>query len=289
MKPKIADERYTPPSSPKTLPKSHAEIPIAMEGKISAHSGMARKIIFSIFCLFLDGDEPYSPGGSDDEIPFQNTKVIPATAQTSSLYAQLEQEEIQRKMDELNRQIEAQKMEIAMLDPEVVSAEEPYSPSSSLSAAPSQIPALANISIPSNLQEILNSIKQVSTLPSTDSIVPKSAAATTTTSITVDDDEEYNPIPTDTEYNPSDYVPMKTLHTKHFQCAPMDAVQSTSKEPSKLAQLTDEELLSMVPDDIDLPPVSSLKKQTNESVTRMSNYAVYEPPPPGDEEYIPMR
>lgn len=180
-------------------------------------------------------------------------------------------------------------MEIAMLDSEVVNVDEPYSPSSSLpaNAAPSKIPALANISIPSNLQEILNSIKQVSTLPSTDSIVPKSAA-TTTPAIAANDDDEYNPIPTDAEYNPSDYVPMKTLHSTHFQSTSIDTMQSTSKEPSKLAQLTDEELLSMVPDDIDLPPVSSLKKQTNESVTRMSNYAMFEPPPPGEEEYIPM-
>ncbi|XP_037045345.1 uncharacterized protein LOC119080875 [Bradysia coprophila] len=267
VKSKTVDERFTPPCSPKTQPKSQLEIPIAME----------------------DGDEPYSPGGSDDEIPFQNAKAIPATAQTSSLYAQLEQEEIERKMDELNRQIEAQKMEIAMLDSEVVSVDEPYSPSSSLStsAAPSKIPTLANISIPSNLQEILNSIKHVSTLPSTDqSIVPKSGASTT--SIPVADDDEYTPIPSDAEYNTADYVPMKTLHTKHFQPTSMDIMQSTSKEPSKLAQLTDEELLSMVPDDIDLPPVSSLKKPSNESVTRMSNYAMFEPPPPGEEEYVPM-
>lgn len=227
-----------------------------------------------------DGDEPYSPGGSDDEIPFQSSKTIPtpSSVQTPSLYAQLEQDEIQRKMDELNRQIEAQKMEIAgMLDSDPI--DEPYSPTSSMSttAKPSVPSALANISIPSNLQEILNSIKQVSTTPSTDQII---VSKTTTSSI---DDEEYNPVPMDAEYSPADYIPMKTLNMKHFQTP----IQSTSKEPSKLAQLTEEELLSMVPDDIDLPPVTSFKKQSNESATKMSHYDILEPPPPGEEEYVP--
>lgn len=170
-----------------------------------------------------------------------------------------------------------------MLGSEVVNVDEPYSPTSSMSASatapPAKISTLANISIPSNLQEILNSIKQVSSLPSTD---PHTIA---TKSVTPVDDEEYTPIPIDAEYNPVDYVPMKPFHAKHY----MDTMQSTSKEPSKLAQLTEEELLSMVPDDIDLPPVSSFKKQSNESnATRMSNYAMFEPPPPGEEEYVPI-
>lgn len=216
---------------------------------------------------------------------------MPTTAlQTSSLYAQLEQDEIQRKMDELNRQIEAQKMEIAgMLDPEVATVDEPYSPTSSMSTnnKPAAIPTLANISIPSNLQEILNSIKQVSSLPMPDQIMNSAKSATTAT-LAIDDDEEYTPTHMDSEYNPSaDYIPMKTSNLKHFPMSSYDTtMQSTSKEPSKLAQLTEEELLSMVPDDIELPPVTSFKKQTNEPATRMSNYDIFEPPPPG-EEYVP--
>ncbi len=201
------------------------------------------------------------------------------------MYAQLEQDEIQRKMDELNRQIEAQKMEIAgMLDTNVASVDEPYSPTSSMStnAKPATIPALANISIPSNLQEILNSIKQVSADQANTS---KSA----TTSV-LNDDEEYNPIQMDAEYNPSaDYIPMKAFNLKQFQTSSTTdntMQQSTSKEPSKLAQLTEEELLSMVPDDIDLPPVTSFKKQSNEPAIRMSNYDLYDAPP-GDDEYVP--
>lgn len=197
----------------------------------------------------------------------------------------MEQDEIQRKMDELNRQIEAQKMEIAgMLHSDDVTDDEPYSPSSSMSAItkPSAaIPALANISIPSNLQEILNSIKQVSA--TVDQISKPSTSMS-------DDDDEYTPIPMDSEYNPSaaDYIPMTTSNLKHFQSSSMDPMQSTSKEPSKLAQLTEEELLSMVPDDIELPPVTSFKKHSNESTSRMSNYDVFEPAPSGeDDEYIP--
>lgn len=233
-----------------------------------------------LFFLLIDGDEPYSPGGSDDEIPFPNSKSLPTTSiQTSSLYAQMEQEEMQRKMDELNRQIEAQKMEIAgMLHSDVVNVDEPYSPTSSMSLSkkPTAIPALANISIPSNLQEILNSINK---RPTTDpSMISKSAL----------NDEEYTPIPMDSDYNLSaDYIPTKTSSLKHFQSSSIDTMQSTSKEPSKLAQLTEEELLSMVPDDIELPPVTSFKKQSNESASRMTNFDIFEPPPPGEEEYLP--
>lgn len=188
-------------------------------------------------------------------------------------------------MDELNRQIEAQKMEIAMLDSDAVTVDEPYSPTSSMSTnkTPATIPALANISIPSNLQEILNTIKQKSSFTDPTNTTSKSAIATI-------DDEEYTPTPMDTEYSPSaDYIPMKTSNLKHFQSTPINhTMQSTSKEPSKLAQLTEEELLSMVPDDIELPPVTSFKKQPNDVLLRMSNYDIYEPPPPGEEdEYVP--
>lgn len=199
----------------------------------------------------------------------------------------MEQDEIQRKMDELNRQIEAQKMEIdGLLHSDVVQVDEPYSPTSSMSTTKKPATILANISIPSNLQEILNSIKQVSSLPTADqNITSKSAAATTSI---MNEDEEYTPTQLDSEYSPSaDYIPMKTSHLKHYQATAMDSMQSTSKEPSKLAQLTEEELLSMVPDDIELPPVTSFKKQSNESAQRMSNYDIYEPPPPGEEEYVP--
>ncbi|KAJ6642478.1 Death-inducer obliterator 1 [Pseudolycoriella hygida] len=271
VKPRIpttaSEERYTSPSSPKTLPKSQIlDIPTAME----------------------DGDEPYSPGGSDDEIPFQNTKTIPTSSiQTSCLYAQMEQDEIQRKMDELNRQIEAQKMEIAgMLHSDVV-VDEPYSPTSSMSTTSKPaIPALANISIPSNLQEILNSINKVTSLPTAGT-----SLSTTSTASTLLIDEEYTPTTMDMGYNSSaGYIPMKTTNRKSFQSASTDMMQSTSKEPSKLAQLTEEELLSMVPDDIELAPVAPVapfRKQSNDPTTRMPNYNIFEPPPPGEEEYIP--
>lgn len=200
------------------------------------------------------------------------------------MYAQMEQDEIQRKIDELNRQIEAQKMEISGLPhSDVVSVDEPYSPTSSMSTNKKPATILANISLPSNLQEILNRCKQVSTA---DQLIT-SKSATATTSI-INDDEEYTPTQMDSEYNPSaDYIPMKTSNLKHFQSTSIDTMQITSKEPSKLAQLTEEELLSMVPDDIQLPPVTSFKKQSNESATRMLNYDIYEPPPPGEEEYVP--
>lgn len=76
-----------------------------------------------------------------------------------------EQDEIQRKMDELNRQIEAQKKEIAMYTGDI---DEPYSPTNSVSpphrshlsdhhmSGEPIVSGLANICIPENLADILN-------------------------------------------------------------------------------------------------------------------------------------
>lgn len=84
-----------------------------------------------------DDDEPYSPGGSDEDIPVVVHRTTNAAASAPIVIAndgvgsvtQLpgsaaaiaaasgggDPTDIQKKMEELNRQIEAQKMEIAVM------------------------------------------------------------------------------------------------------------------------------------------------------------------------------
>lgn len=66
--------------------------------------------VSSVIAL-TDADEPYSPGGSsDDDLPLLPVK-LPAT----SSQMQSAEDELKRKMEEINRQIAAQEMEIAGL------------------------------------------------------------------------------------------------------------------------------------------------------------------------------
>lgn len=62
-----------------------------------------------------DADEPYSPGGSsdDDDIPLVPVK-LPA-ANPGEIAPSSSDDDLKRKMDEINRQIAAQEMEIAGL------------------------------------------------------------------------------------------------------------------------------------------------------------------------------
>lgn len=66
-------------------------------------------------------------------------------------------------MEELNRQIEEQKQQIlkmAQADSSIGEDEEAYSPSRPMTPPPVQNVPLADIALPSNLQEILATIKQ---------------------------------------------------------------------------------------------------------------------------------
>lgn len=163
---------------------------------------------------------------------------------------------------------------------------EPYSPSRPVSpsqAAPTSIPALANIAIPSNLQEILASIKNVP-LHSEN----KSFATTVGSEICSnnqqqklfnDEDEEYNPLEPTTASSTtfSNYKSLKNPYD--------DPPQS-----SKLAQLSDAELLSMVPDDELLDDKNSDQKSfLNEWNNKKETIETIEPPPPGlEDEYNPI-
>ncbi|XP_047525577.1 death-inducer obliterator 1 [Pieris napi] len=130
---------YTPPLSPRNrpmnLPYTSSLLSSTVKDKIAAS-------------LAADDDEPYSPGSSNSSIGA--TSALPT-------------HNLRNKMEELNRQIEEQKQQIfkmAQADSSVQSADnEAYSPSRPLSPAPRGVP-LADIALPSNLQEILATIKQ---------------------------------------------------------------------------------------------------------------------------------
>lgn len=192
-----------------------------------------------------DDDEPYSPGGSDDD-------NLPPLG-ISGIIAPVVDDALKLEMDEINRQIEMNRKEIELLN--TAKLDEPYSPSRPVSPSPSgssMIPGLGNItniSIPSDLADILKSISGASM-----------------TGVDAMPTEEY--APTHPIMHTGDYIPG------------LSASPPTVSAPSKLARMTDEELLRMVPDDslIDIAP--SPAKKTKFDV---------EPLPPGidEEEYVP--
>lgn len=195
----------------------------------------------------MDDDEPYSPGGSDDDDLSLNS--IPAaylaasnTINPISDYAKpmgsvnSSSKFGQEKLDEINRQIEAEKKQIAM-HLGTADIDEPYSPTSSVS--PPINPNLSNISIPANLADIL---KNVASFGSSSNQMPLNQYSSMMDT-------------SDTEY--SEYVPVATASaTMNYapaptQLLPPPSLITASSQPSKLAQLTDEELLRLVPDEID--------------------------------------
>ncbi|XP_011308200.1 death-inducer obliterator 1 [Fopius arisanus] len=123
-----------------------------------------------------DDDEPYSPGGIDDEP--ENTRV---KISTSPLLPAKNSNEIQRKVEELNRRIEEQKQQIQNMSSSFIEEsvtlpglgldppeDEAYSPTDARSFTPppqtlGKFPILdkvQDITIPANLQEILANVKR---------------------------------------------------------------------------------------------------------------------------------
>lgn len=240
----------------------------------------------------MDDDEPYSPGGSDDNDMSLNTISSSFLAGSTSnsipefskpimaTSSKLDQEnQMQREMEEINRQIEAEKKQIA-LHLQTADIDEPYSPTNSVSppintnisdvVSTSSNSALANISIPANLADILKNIAA-----SSNQVMPMN---------------QYNPLPMDANMADSEYIPSITPSTtsmlgyttvasnEYGFTTSMASVTNkmSSSEPSKLAQLTDEELLKLVPDEIELAPPTKRPK--------------YDLRPPGidDDDEIPL-
>ncbi|XP_036336250.1 LOW QUALITY PROTEIN: uncharacterized protein LOC118746507 [Rhagoletis pomonella] len=241
---------FTPPGSPKRKRRMHASTPkvdeidvdAIIKAPITAKSHKSTSMLLT--SVTDDADEPYSPGGSSDD----------DTLIASKRAVRADEDELKRKMEELNRQIAAQEKEIAGLL-NVESSCFAASSSSKTSAA------LANISIPSNLSQILASIKSkpeggqtqlpASALPSQTSLIKTATKAFSN----LGPDEEYNP----------ELVSFET------------SAKPAGKTSSRLAQLSEEELLSMVPDGmIDIPPVQKPQPLCKEIKTHFD-----EPPPPG--------
>ncbi|XP_054731524.1 uncharacterized protein LOC129240074 isoform X1 [Anastrepha obliqua] len=243
-------DSFTPPGSPKRKRRMHASTPkvdeidvdAIIKAPITTKSHKASTIPST--AATDDADEPYSPGGSsEDDTPI-----------TSKMAARSDDDDLKRKMEELNRQIAAQEKEIAGLL-NVESTCFATTSSSKTSAV------LANISIPSNLSQILASIKgkpEAGQMQfSTTSIKSQSSVthATTKTRSNSVEDEEYNP------------------ELVSFE----KSTKPTAKSTSRLAQLSEAELLSMVPDDmIDTPPAQKSLPSCTEIKTHFE-----EPPPPG--------
>ncbi|XP_037819855.1 serine-rich adhesin for platelets [Lucilia sericata] len=243
-------DTFTPPGSPK--PKKHRqtiathkvdEIDIDAIIKAPIAAKAQKATIAAPLTKLNDADEPYSPGGSsDDDLP-----LLPVKMPSNVDHMQAAEDELKRKMEEINRQIAAQEMEIAGL----LTGE----PTAFGSASASSSNVLANISIPSNLSQILASIK---TTGKDQSVVPppppligsllKSSSGAMVTSAT----EE--------EYNPAESMG-STFEDKN------SATGSNTSSTSLLAKLSEAELLSMVPDDIVITPNKPTRYE--------------EPPPPG--------
>ncbi|KAH8419062.1 hypothetical protein KR222_002912 [Zaprionus bogoriensis] len=257
---------FTPPSSPKRKHSTHStsskdedfdidaiiKAPIAKMNKTNAVAESRTSLD--------DQNAPYSPGGSSDE---SDDLTAPITTNKN---------ELERKVNEINKQIAAQRMEIAGLlnvEPSVSYSERlswhkpnnTYCCQQNLNKPSSSSNVLASISIPPNLTRILASLKE------------NSESNVITTSGTTANDEEYNPeedITTNNAYGMSKCECRETLHylLNVRLIAARTNPEGTAKSKSRLAQLSEAELLSMVPDDlVDLPPKPSTWHE--------------EPPPPG--------
>lgn len=168
----------------------------------------------------------------------------------------------------------------------------------------SSIP-LANISIPSNLQEILASLKNVG--GSAGLMGAPSQVHLRKGCEDEDEDEEYNPVPlsSSTKMSTETYKPRPTSpSTRAFLLSqeqkgeeiPFLSSSSSSAAlvdnsgPSKLSHMTDAELMALVPDGVDLAPPPTVVS----SASKLAMMGSVDQMPPGlgdgnDEEYDPSQ
>ncbi|XP_058120398.1 uncharacterized protein LOC131294606 [Anopheles ziemanni] len=278
----------------------------------TAHASMTES---SAMLIDDDEDEPYSPGGGSDDSNFADVTAIVDTSKMATRVTGAdptldpESERMRLAMDELNRKIAEQKNEIVGLISMAELKEDEIN-----SAIPPSL--IQDIPIPSNLSEILASIKGSASsstsigneplgAPSTVGGMGMIAKETPSTLLVPDvesaaavDDEEYNPTAPSifANYKPA-AIPYPAIPVANSQgdiderimpaalpvVSPFDMVAplaaqagivpglpgtalsaSVSAPPpvdgggeSRLAKLSEEELLSMVPDDAMLLDSSS--------------------------------
>lgn len=228
-----------------------------------------------------DDDEPYSPGGgSNDSDHFADVTAIVETKNSSM---DSESDRIRREMDEINRKIAEEKNEIVG----IINKAELKEDEIKSTLDPSLI---TDIAIPSNLSEILASIKSTPSSGS-DTLKGKEAIKSTlSTSVpTADDEEEYVPTSIYSSYKSGyGYGASKSQPNSE----PMKSLteSGSSNRTSRLANLSEAELLSMVPDDSYLQssstskssiPVVELDSDDSISPPKKSKWVSSEPPPPG--------
>ncbi|KAM3967529.1 protein partner of snf isoform 2-T2 [Aphomia sociella] len=138
--PIVSRSTYTPPTSPRRRP-----LPLPAYTSPALSTSVKDKIAASL--ASADNEEAYSPGSSSSS---SSAQVAAAPPNSNTLRC---------KMEELNRQIEEQKQQILKMA-QADSSDEAYSPSRPMTPPPATVVPLADIALPSNLQEILATIKQ---------------------------------------------------------------------------------------------------------------------------------
>uniref|UniRef100_A0A8D8FKD7 Death-inducer obliterator 1 n=1 Tax=Culex pipiens TaxID=7175 RepID=A0A8D8FKD7_CULPI len=242
-----------------------------------------------------DDDEPYSPGGaSDDSDQFADvTAIVETKGRRASLAGTAldpDSERFRLEMEEINRKIAEEKSEIVG----IISSGELKADEIKSTLTPSLI---TDISIPSNLSEILASINK--SVPGVPLDVPKAPEKTVAAA---DDEDEYVPTATSSLY--SAYKPGYS-YGKSAAAAPIPVLVSNpppEASTSKLSQLSEAELLSMVPDESYLQPATATKSRVVDGVVELDSDdseplppqakkskiddGTSEPPPPGLEDEI---
>ncbi|KAG5678568.1 hypothetical protein PVAND_008231 [Polypedilum vanderplanki] len=201
-----------------------------------------------------DDDEPYTPFDDEDSLtepPIFNTTTTPvSTAPSGSRKHNLSGEDLESEMEKLEREIEQRQNEIQTLAKQ-----------KALELDEEQASKIfEKISVPHNLSEILSTIK-----------------ASEPKSMEIDNEEEY--IPMSTEANSLEYRPSSSYVSNISQQQPpivnsmMDIderinlfrqempsinnlpITSPSEQPSRLALMSDADLMKLVPDDaLEAPP-----------------------------------
>ncbi|XP_057670798.1 uncharacterized protein LOC130902588 isoform X2 [Diorhabda carinulata] len=218
-----------------------------------------------------EGDEPYSPGdssGSDVVASTPPLKLSSGRELSPTHYPEIpgltmgfpsSSLDVQRQIEELNLKIEKQKSEITSMTKNIVSAgitqnivSANISPN--IAAASSEIgtSALANIALPTNLQQILDSIKSIGDTTESPSM-PKDTAQTDLTiplmipksfsrPLSNSSTPIQNPLQKSMINTPSDTIPLKLPSKPLIKPSSVNSPLLDDK-PSVLSSLSEEELI----------------------------------------------
>ncbi|XP_066147349.1 death-inducer obliterator 1 isoform X2 [Euwallacea fornicatus] len=240
-----------------------------------------------------DDDEPYSPEDSDpDTTATETPSVLTATTAISINSASITTEsyvpipglgddthlsakkmDIQRQMEELNKQIEMQKCEITSITKNIATAESKIVGS-----------ALASIALPSNLQQILDSIKTIGSTSVGESVVtavspvpakepPPTAGISSDLTIPLMIPKSFSrplasshDIPNTIPLN----LPNKSKLTPPFVASPEEKIVSDPDKPSVLSSLSEEDLIRKAAEMLKESPEEKSSKRERSPAPRPS-------------------